>query len=67
MCDKDEAAQLYYVQQVEESMGGWDLPEKASVYYHWTQPCDTVARRTPAVEDSDFRYFGDLRVQAAIG
>jgi len=45
----DSAAQLLYLQQVEESIGGWVFREEASGHYPVTEPFETHAKLTPAL------------------
>jgi len=64
---KDGAAQLKYVQQVEESIGGRVSWETAWVDYPGMELSETAARKTPALGDSCCRFFGDLQDVAACG
>ena len=43
ICQKDEAAQLWCLQQVEDSMSGWVSREEALVHYPGTEPVETDA------------------------
>ena len=60
----DSAAQLLYLQQVEESIGGWVFREEASGHYPVTEPFETHAKLTPALWDGGYRFFGDFQYQA---
>ena len=60
MHQKNWAAQLWYLQQVEESMGDGVSGEEAAVHYRGTELSETASKWTPALGDGCFRYFGEF-------
>lgn len=56
----DGTAQLYCLQQVEESMGCWVSGKEASLHYPGTELFETAARQTPALADSSGRHVEDF-------
>ena len=67
ICQKDGAAQLQCIQQVEQSLGGWVSREEALVHYAETDPFETAVRWTPALWDGGCKFFGDVGDLAALG
>jgi len=64
---KDGAAILWYIQQVEESIGGRVSGEKASVHYPKADPFQTALKWTSILWNPRWRLDGHLRELAAIG
>jgi hypothetical protein len=55
------AAQLYYVRQVEECMGGLVSGEAALVHYPRTVLFESAVRWTPALGDGSCRFLDTFK------